>query len=430
MSVDSLESAESSVVHVDFDKFHGDSVMALPHGLNVVAIVRSGETGSALNESCTEMNGTKVDVHVGELDDVRPDVEIFANVDVLLLDVDPSNSDEIATLSSIVSDRFPETPVVATTANASLQDVRQLMRLGVVDVVPQPVLANDLGTAIEYAARKRAKADGGGDSERGKIISVLKSGGGVGATTLLVQAGYLIAQRLKDEGPKACILDLDLQLGNASLYMDIDNRVGLIEMMESPERVDASLLASVMGHHASGLDVLAAPRDVMPLEVVSPSAIDSCLKVAAEEYRFVLVDLPTVWCDWSMRALQKSDLILMVTQLTVPHVRQARRQLDHLSSHGMGDVPVKVVVNRFEKGWGKGVTAKEAAKALNRGIDYFVMSDFKLVSESINQGVPMSKIARRSKVEKSIGDLVDGTMRELSGGENRSEPRLRIGFGR
>jgi pilus assembly protein CpaE len=320
--------------------------------------------------------------------------------------------------------------VVATTANASLQDVRQLMRLGVVDVVPQPVLANDLGTAIEYAARKRAKAVGGGDSERGKIISVLKSGGGVGATTLLVQAGYLIAQRLKDEGPKACILDLDLQLGNASLYMDIDNRVGLIEMMESPERVDASLLASVMGHHASGLDVLAAPRDVMPLDVVSTSAIDSCLKVAAEEYRFVLVDLPTVWCDWSMRALQKSDLILMVTQLTVPHVRQARRQLDHLTSHGLADVPVKVVVNRFEKGWGKGVTAKEAAKALNRGIDYFVMSDFKLVSESINQGVPMSKIARRSKVEKSIGDLVDGTMRELSGGENRSEPRLRIGFGR
>ena len=429
MSVDSLESAESSVVHVDFDKFHGDSVMALAQGLNVVAIVRSGETGSALNESCTEMNGTKVDVHVGELDDVRPDVEIFANVDVLLLDVDPSNSDEVATLSSIVSDRFPETPVVATTANASLQDVRQLMRLGVVDVVPQPMMPNDLGTAIEYAARSRAKA-GGGDGERGKIISVLKSGGGVGATTLLVQAGYLIAQRLKDEGPKTCILDLDLQLGNASLYMDIDNRVGLIEMMESPERVDASLLASVMGHHASGLDVLAAPRDVMPLDVVSPGAIDSCLKVAAEEYRFVLVDLPTVWCDWTMRALQKSDLILMVTQLTVPHVRQARRQLDHLSSHGLGDVPVKVVVNRFEKGWGKGVNAKEAAKALNRGIDYFVMSDFKLVSESINQGVPMSKIARRSKVEKSIGDLVDGTMRELSGGENRSEPRLRIGFGR
>jgi len=422
---------KSSVVHVDFEQTHGDSLMAEGHGLNVVAIVRSGETGSALNESCSGMNGTKIDVHVGKLADVHAGLEIFANVDVLLLDVDPGDADEVAALSAIVSTRFPDTPVVATTANASLQDVRQLMRLGVVDVVPQPVMANDLGTAIEYAARSRAKAvGGGGESERGKVISILKAGGGVGATTLAVQAGYLFAQRLKSEGQKACVLDLDLQFGNASLYMDIDNRVGLLDLVESPERVDVSLLESVLGHHDSGLDVLAAPRDVMPLDVISAGAVDSCLKVAADQYSFVLVDLPTSWCEWSMQALQKSDIILLVTQLTVPHVRQARRQLDHLSAHGLGNIPVRVVVNRFEKGWGKGVSAKEAAKAMNRGIDYFVMSDFKLVSEAINQGVPMSKIARRSKVEKSISEMVDGTIKELSGGEVRSEPRLRIGFGR
>lgn len=420
---------KDNLVRVEFDKTHGDSVMALGHGLNVVAIVRSGEAGSALNESCANMNGTKVDVHVGKLCDVHPNIEIFHNVDVLLLDVDPSSSEDVAALSSIVSERFPETPVVATTANASLQDVRQLMRLGVVDVVPQPVMPNDLGTAIEYAARSRSKG-GGDDSDRGKIVSVLKAGGGVGATTLAVQAGYLMAQRFKGEGHKACLLDLDLQFGNASLYMDIDNRVGLIDLVESPERLDSSLLTSVMGHHETGLDVLAAPRDVMPQDIVTSGAVDSCLKVAAELYRYVLVDLPAVWCDWSMRALQKSDTILLVTQLTVPHVRQARRQLDHLSAHGLGDIPVKVVVNRFEKGWGKGVSAKEAAKAMGRGIDYFVMSDFKLVSEAINRGVPISKIARRSKVEKSIGELVDGMMKELSGGEVRSEPRLRIGFGR
>lgn len=403
--------------------------MALGHGLNVVAVMRSGEAGSALNESCTNMNGTKIDVHVGKIGDVYPHVDIFENVDVLLLDVDPTSSEEVAALNSIVSERFPDTPVVATAANASLQDVRHLMRLGVVDVVPQPVLPSDLGTAIEYAARSRSKG-GGGDSSRGKIVSFLKAGGGVGATTLAVQAGHLMASRLKGEGPKACIVDLDLQFGNASLYMDIDNRVGLLDVVESPERLDSSLLLGVMGHHESGLDVLAAPRDVMPLDTVTPTAVDSCLKVAANEYSFVLVDLPAVWFDWSMRALQNSDMILMVTQLTVPHVRQARRQLDHLSAHGLGDIPVKVVVNRFEKGWGKGVSAKEAAKAMGRGIDHFVMSDFKLVSEAINQGVPTSKIARRSKVEKSIGELVDSLMKELSGGEVRSEPRLRIGFGR
>ena len=235
--------------------------MAMGHGLNVVAIVRSDVTGAALSESLTNMNGTRIDVHVGELHDVHPDVDIFADVDVLLLDVDPGNSNEIATLDSIVSDRFPKTPVIATTANASLQDVRQLMRMGVVDVVPQPMVPSDLGAAIEFAARSKSKADGG-EERQGKVISLWKAGGGVGATTLAVQAGHLFSQRLKGSGTKACVLDFDLQFGNASLYMDVDNRVGLLDLVESPDRLDVSLLQSVMGHHESGLDVLASPRNV------------------------------------------------------------------------------------------------------------------------------------------------------------------------
>ena len=99
--------AESNVVHVEIDKTHGDSVMELPHGLNVVAIVRSGEVGSALNQSCTEMNGTKVEVPVGHLADVHPDVAIFADVDVLLLDVDPSKSEEIANTKTCWSMSIP-----------------------------------------------------------------------------------------------------------------------------------------------------------------------------------------------------------------------------------------------------------------------------------------------------------------------------------
>jgi pilus assembly protein CpaE len=212
--------------------------------------------------------------------------------------------------------------------------------------------------------------------------------------------------------------------------MDIDNRVGLMDVAEAPERVDVSLFEGVLGYHDTGLRVLAAPRDLMPLESMSAAATESCLKAAAEAYRYVLVDVPSVWTSWTQQALQKSDMIVLVTQLTVPHVRQARRQLDILASHGLTEIPIKVVVNRFEKGWGRGVSAKEAAKAMNREVEYFIVSDFKTVSEAINQGVPLSKIARRTKVEKSIRDFADGIVRDLSGAEARPEPRLRIGLGR
>ena len=402
--------------------------MALGPRIDVVAVVGSSEMGAALNETCADMNGTRVDVHVGRLADVRPGVDIFNSLDVLLLEVDPRNEDDVAALQAIVHERFPKTPVVVTTADATLQDVRQLMRLGVIDVVPQPIAATDLAAALEFAARSKSTDDDG--EEHGKIIAVLKAGGGVGATTLTVQAGHLMAQRFKGEQPQVCVLDFDLQYGNAALYMDLDNRVGLMDLVGSPERLDVSLLRSVMGRHDSGLDVLAAPRDLLPLETVSIDFVDRCLKVAARDYRYVFIDMPSVWTEWTRRVLETSDMILVVTQLMVANVRQARRLVDSLVANGLGDVPTKVVVNRFEKGWGKSVPLKQAQSGLGRPVDFRILNDYQTVSEAVNQGVPLSKVARRTKVEKSIRRMLDEVVKELSGGELRVAPRLKFGFGR
>ena len=72
-----------------------------------------------------------------------------------------------------------------------------------------------------------------------------------------------------------------------------------------------------------------------------------------------------------------------------------------------------MLLNRYEKGWGKSVQLKEAEKALGCPIDYSVPNDYKLVSEALNQGVALSRIKGRSKVEKSIQSMMDDTMRSL-----------------
>ena len=403
--------------------------MALGQTLKVVAVVRSSEAGAALNQTCGDMNGTRVDVHVGRLRDVNPDVEIFKNLDVLLLDVDPHSQEDIENIRSIITERFPKVPVVATAAEPTLQDVRQLMRMGVVDVVPQPVNEADLAAALDFAGHTKGQDDDD-DEGRGRIVSFLKSGGGGGATTMAVQVAHLLAPRFKGEDSKVCVLDFDIQHGMAALYMDLDNRVGLVDLVDSPERLDGSLLRSVMGHHESGVDVLAAPRDMMPLEAMSLDFVDSCLRVATREYRYVLIDLPAAYTEWSQRALKASDMIALVVQLTVPNVRQARRLLDALAVDGLGEIPTKLLINRYEKGWGKSVRLNQAEKALGRPADFCIANDYQTVSEAINQGVPLSRIGRRTKVEKSLRQFVDAIVKELVGGEVRSEPRLKIRLGR
>ncbi len=290
--------------------------MAAGQSLHVVAVMRSEAAGLQLDQECADLNGTKFEAHVGPLKDIKPEIEIFKALDVLIVEVNPKDADEIAILDNIVNKYFPEVPVVGTAPDANIQDVRQLMRLGVVDFVPQPITKADLQAALSLAASKRKSSSPSSD-RKGKVISFMKGGGGVGATSLAAQAGCFLAADYAKRDKRVCLIDLD-------------DRVGVGDLIESPERLDSSLLDGATTKHDSGLHLLASPREVMPLEIMTPEFVAALIEVAREIYEVVLIDMPPVWSEGMYTALEQSDLILMVTQLTVPGVRQTRQQLDTL----------------------------------------------------------------------------------------------------
>ena len=185
-----------------------------------------------------------------------------------------------------------------------------------------------------------------------------------------------------------------------------------------------------MGHHPSGLELLAAPRDVVALESLHATDLERCLKLLRSEYGMIFLDLPTVWTPWSYAAVRNSDLVILVIQLTVAGVRQARRQIETLQTNGLGGVPLKVALNRFEKGWGKSVDVKEAEKALGRKFDYFIANDYATVNDALNQGVALSAIKRKSKVEQSMQKMIDDVIKTTAGEDARPEPRLLSGLRR
>lgn len=397
--------------------------------MRVVAILRSEGTGLQLDEECSNMNGTEVEAHVGKLKDVKPGVEILEGLDVLLLEVDPHDQGDIEALDQIVNKLFPDVPVLGTATNATVQDVRQLMRIGVVDFVPQPILRSDLLAALELAARRRAQT-GSGRGPRGKVISFLKACGGSGATTLAVQSGCILAQARQASGEAVCLIDLDVQFGTAALYLDLDNRMSIGDLLESPERLDAELFATVTSKHESGLRVMAAPRDTITLDSVTSKFMKACLRVARENFAYTLLDLPMAWTAWSYLALAQSDLVFVVTQCSVAGIRQAKRQVQTMMAEGLSDANVRIVLNRYDKGWGKAISLKEAEKALGRRVDYCVGNDYKLVSEALNQGVALSEIKKRSGVEKGIRAMIENSITAMTEGEQRAEPQFIVAPGK
>lgn len=378
--------------------------------LRAVAVTRSEASGRALARATRPIASLRLDVHVGTIEELRHGSAVdsgLADAQALLLEVDTNDNRELASLRALLAERFARLPVIAVAADASLADARRMLHLGVADVIAPTAEAADIEAALAYALRHHRATAAEGRPARGRAIALLKAGGGVGATTLAVQAGCLLAAGAAP-ARSACLIDLDVQFGAAALHLDLDGRVGLADLLEAPERLDNALLLGAMGRHESGLDLLAAPSDVAPLDALTPAFVDQLLDLARRDYATVLIDLPQAWTPGSAAAIARADVIVLVAQMTVASIRQARRQLDRLQREGLAPGSTRLVLNRYPWSWSARARRKEAERALGRPFDAVVANDFPLVREAIDRGVALRAIRRRSRVERGIRDLLNG----------------------
>jgi pilus assembly protein CpaE len=118
--------------------------------------------------------------------------------------------------------------------------------------------------------------------------------------------------------------------------------------------------------------------------------------------------LPANWTNWSLSLVARSDLVLLVTELTVAGVNRARRQLNLLGSQDLSNLDVRVVVNRFDKTLAKTVRPADVSNALGRNIAYTVTNDFALMRAAIDRGVPINDIKRKTPLSKDLDTLDAG----------------------
>jgi pilus assembly protein CpaE len=304
-------------------------------------------------------------------------------------------------------------PLIAAAYEPSLSFVRSLVRAGAHDVIPLPLDAEDLETALDPIRRLVASQGPRQRAGHQKVVTIIKSEGGVGATALLGQMAARFAEREREAGRDACLIDLDVQFGDAAIQLGIDPLLTFHDLLEAGKRLDGEMLRSVATQHSSGLRVISAPREIMPLEAMTSEQILSVIDLATAEYGTVFVDLPANWTNWSMSLLARSDLILMVTELRVPSLHRARRQLDLLASQDMGELDVRVILNRSEKGLFRSLGPADAERVLRRPVSFTIANDHATMTQAIDRGVPLSEVKRKCPLIKDIDTLEQGVSAAL-----------------
>ena len=301
-----------------------------------------------------------------------------------------------------------ETPLIAAAFEPPLAFVRSLIRAGAHDVVPLPLDVADLEVSLAPIRADLARQSASASGASAKVLSIIKSVGGVGATALLTQVGIRFAEQEAARGREVCLIDFDVQFGDAAFQLGLQPSLSLGDLIDAGARIDGDLLRATTAVHSSGLRVLASPPEMMPLESLSSEQLLQIVELAAKEFGTVLVDLPTNWTNWSLSLLARSDVILLITEMTIPSLYRARRQLDLIKSQDLEDLDVRVVVNRFEKGLLKTIRVADVRESLGREVSFTVANEHALMCSAIDRGVPIAEIKRKSTLAKDLDTLDAG----------------------
>jgi pilus assembly protein CpaE len=317
-------------------------------------------------------------------------------LDVIIIGVSAASSEEVEAAIRLLKARTFAAKVLVTLREADVTTTRRLAREGAADVLPAPVSEASLALSLERLLV--TDGIGAGPERSGRVIAVLKAGGGVGATSLCVQAAAILAKG----GQGVCLADLDLQFGAAAIYLDLPDAVSVTDLLGSGSSLADTPLGAALATHKTGVRVLAAPSDVVALETLSPHDSDALLTALRRDFRVTIVDLPASWTAWTSQVLSAADHIVLVTQLSVPHVQQVKRQLRALAAQGLGERPLTLVCNGLSSEQTASVSIKAAERALGRSFDIVVPEDRRTMAGAINEGVELSAIRRGTKLEKAI----------------------------
>jgi pilus assembly protein CpaE len=299
-------------------------------------------------------------------------------------------------------------PLIAAAYDPSLALVRSLVRMGAHDVVPLPLDPAELETALDPIRKMVAAQSQRHKAGHQKTVAIIKSEGGVGATSLLGQLAMRFAAREAAQGRECCLIDLDVQFGDAALQLGLQPVLTFTDLLEAGKRLDGEMLRSVAVQHGSGLRIISAPREIMPLEMMSSEQVLSVLDLATAEFGTVFVDLPANWTNWSLSLLARADLVLMVTELRVSSLHRARRQIELLSSQDLHNLDVRVVINRAETGFFKNVSLADAERVLKKPVAFTIANDHVTMSQAIDRGIPLAEVKRKCQLVKDIDQLDQG----------------------
>tara|TARA_R110002049_G_scaffold4601_5_gene32354 strand:- start:497483 stop:498697 length:1215 start_codon:yes stop_codon:yes gene_type:complete len=328
-----------------------------------------------------------------------PDVieQTAPDVGVIALDTDPERAIE---LIQRLSNDAPDTAILAASENTDGHQILRTIRAGAREFLTMPISHEDLSSALgRVSQQKFGASDGGGRSC--EVIAVAGATGGVGTTSTAVNLGCVLAENPQNS---VALLDLDLALGDADVFLDAIPDYTLADVVQNISRLDIQLLKRSLTKHSSGLYLLPRPVELHDTLSITEESLRKVIGLLKASFTHLIVDLSKTYSSVDMAAIESASKVLLVTQLDLPCLRNVVRLMMSFEEIEGLQSKVEIVVNRAGLDSGQ-ISLKKAKESLGREIFALLPNDYRTMVEVRNNGVPLIVQAPKAAITTAIRDL-------------------------
>lgn len=318
--------------------------------------------------------------------------------DLLIFELGKDAQKEMGTIESLLNaDDVGEVFLTADVAEPAV--LMQAIRIGAKEFFSQPIKAEEIRQALHKFKERRKGSALKGECKIGEVISVFGSKGGVGTTTVAVNLAVSMLQ--VQSGRSVVLLDMNTLFGEVPLFLEISPKFHWGEITKNIDRLDTTFLTNILARHATGVHVLPSPAYLNGHVRPTPEIMSRLLDLMKSMFDYVVVDAGQLTDDTSLRVLELSDTLLLVTISSLPCLSNANKLIKSFLELGyLSQDRIKIVLNRYMKN--NEISLKDTEAGIKKELFWIIPNDFNTTMSAINKGMPLPQIASKAAITKNF----------------------------
>lgn len=333
--------------------------------------------------------------------------------DLLIIEIGDELKEEFRLINAIQTSGAAG-ELFLTSSRTEPEILLRALRAGAKEFFPQPINKEEVRASfIKFKEWRAQAAQGEGKERKGKIINVLGSKGGVGTTTVAVNLAANFANvSASMNGKKASsLMDINLFFGEIPLFLDIKSSLNWGDIAKDISRLDSTYLMSILSKHPSGLYVLPSPSRLEGIQAATPDNIEILATQMQNTFDFIVIDSGHTLNDISLKILELSDIVLIVSVLNIPCLINVKKLFEIFYRLGYPDErKIKVVLNRHQKK--SMISLEEAEKSIDRRFFWVIPNDYEITMIAMNQGKTLESVEHKNAVAENLRKLAFSFLQE------------------